>query len=95
MRAFPRPDMMYDHRNDLATDSEPLVPIGRSIESTDDLFQNSIWSMWRHAYPTEDEKVRHGVQETITHKMDEEQAWESKAAEPTVIHSEERDATRG
>ena len=24
---------------------------GRSIESTDDLFQNSIWTMYKRAYP--------------------------------------------
>ncbi|KAE8367921.1 hypothetical protein BDV27DRAFT_168913 [Aspergillus caelatus] len=34
---------------------------GRSIESIDDLFQRPLWSMWRHAYPTEDEKVRQGI----------------------------------
>ncbi|KAH7062984.1 hypothetical protein BKA63DRAFT_429064 [Paraphoma chrysanthemicola] len=36
---------------------------GRSIESMDDLFQHSIWSMWKRAYPTEEEKVRHDVGE--------------------------------
>ncbi|EMR64690.1 putative quinate permease protein [Eutypa lata UCREL1] len=61
---------------------------GRSIESTDDLFQNSIWSMWRHAYPTEEEKVRHDVQEVFAHKLDEEQGWKAKAPEPTVVHAE-------
>lgn len=34
---------------------------GRSIESMDDLFQRSLWTMWKHAYPTEEEKVRHDV----------------------------------
>lgn len=34
---------------------------GRSIESMDDLFQHSIWSMWRRAYPTDEDKVRHDV----------------------------------
>ncbi|KAE8421588.1 hypothetical protein BDV36DRAFT_280649 [Aspergillus pseudocaelatus] len=34
---------------------------GRSIESIDDLFQRPLWSMWRHAYPTEEEKVRQGI----------------------------------
>lgn len=38
---------------------------GRSIESMDDLFQRPLWTMWRHAYPTEDEKVRHVVQEMM------------------------------
>jgi hypothetical protein len=32
---------------------------GRSIESMDDLFQRPLWTMWRHAYPTEEEKIRH------------------------------------
>lgn len=38
---------------------------GRSIESMDDLFQRPLWSMWKHAYPTEEEKVRHDVQDAI------------------------------
>lgn len=36
---------------------------GRSIESMDDLFQRPLWTMWKHAYPTDEEKVRHDVQE--------------------------------
>ena len=35
----------------------------RSIESMDDLFQRSLWTMYKHAYPTEEEKVRSDVQE--------------------------------
>jgi hypothetical protein len=38
---------------------------GRSIESMDDLFQRPLWTMYKHAYPTEEEKVRSGVQEAI------------------------------
>ena len=38
---------------------------GRSIESMDDLFQRSLWTMYKHAYPTEEEKVRSDVQETV------------------------------
>lgn len=38
---------------------------GRSIESMDDLFQRPLWTMWRHAYPTEEEKVRHDVHEMM------------------------------
>lgn len=38
---------------------------GRSLESMDDLFERPLWMMWRHAYPTEEEKVRHGVQEAV------------------------------
>lgn len=37
---------------------------GRSIESMDDLFQRPLWTMWKHAYPTEEEKVRQDVRET-------------------------------
>lgn len=40
---------------------------GRSIESMDDLFQHSLWTMFKRAYPTEDEKVRHDVQEILHH----------------------------
>ena len=36
---------------------------GRSIESMDDLFQRPLWTMWRHAYPTKEETVRHGIQQ--------------------------------
>lgn len=45
---------------------------GRSIESMDDLFSTSIWTMWKHAYPTEEEKVRHDVQDMIVQKTAEE-----------------------
>lgn len=38
---------------------------GRSIESMDDLFERSLWTMWRHAYPTEEEKTLHGVQDRL------------------------------
>ncbi|OHF00638.1 quinate permease [Colletotrichum orchidophilum] len=38
---------------------------GRSIESMDDLFAHSLWTMFKRAYPTEDEKVRHDVQEQL------------------------------
>ena len=41
---------------------------GRSIESMDDLFEHSIWSMWKRAYPTEEEKVRRDVQEQLIHE---------------------------
>ncbi|KAJ5020460.1 hypothetical protein J3E73DRAFT_262874 [Bipolaris maydis] len=45
---------------------------GRSIESMDDLFQYSIWSMWKRAYPKEDEMVRQDVGD-ITHDEKDEQ----------------------
>jgi len=38
---------------------------GRSIESMDDLFQRPLWTMWKHAYPTEDEQLRHDVREML------------------------------
>ncbi|KAI1872872.1 uncharacterized protein JN550_003746 [Neoarthrinium moseri] len=64
---------------------------GRSIESMDDLFQHSIWTMWKHAYPTEEEKVRHDVQEKVVHNLvDEEKAVEGKELEATVVHEERR-----
>ncbi|KAI3532264.1 quinate permease [Colletotrichum filicis] len=43
---------------------------GRSIESMDDLFAHSLWTMFKRAYPTEDEKVRHDVQEQLQHEED-------------------------
>ncbi|ETS81706.1 hypothetical protein PFICI_06708 [Pestalotiopsis fici W106-1] len=62
---------------------------GRSIESMDDLFQRSIWTMWKHAYPTEEEKVRHDVQEKIVGDLaDEEKVIEGKDQESTVVHAE-------
>ncbi|KAJ0418719.1 hypothetical protein BJY00DRAFT_324703 [Aspergillus carlsbadensis] len=42
---------------------------GRSIESMDDLFQRPLWTMWRHAYPTEEEMVRQGVREDMDQKV--------------------------
>ncbi|CAG7983508.1 unnamed protein product [Penicillium salamii] len=36
---------------------------GRSMESMDDLFERPLWTMWKHAYPTEEEKVRRDVRE--------------------------------
>ncbi|KAH8672421.1 quinate permease [Ilyonectria robusta] len=44
---------------------------GRSIESMDDLFQHSLWTMFKRAYPTEEEKVRHDVQEIIQQEKTE------------------------
>ena len=47
--------------------------------------------MWRHAYPTEEEKVRHDVQEQMVHKMNEEEGWGDKAPESTAVHAERRE----
>ncbi|KAK6843478.1 quinate permease [Apiospora arundinis] len=64
---------------------------GRSIESMDDLFQNSIWTMWRHAYPTEEEKVRHDVQDQVVQMAkDEEAGFSKKDDEATAVHRESR-----
>ncbi|KAK8095526.1 hypothetical protein PG999_013548 [Apiospora kogelbergensis] len=64
---------------------------GRSIESMDDLFQNSIWTMWRHAYPTEEDKVRHDVQDqAVQMAKDEEAGLDKKDNEATVVHKESR-----
>ncbi|KAL8349185.1 hypothetical protein RB601_002001 [Gaeumannomyces tritici] len=57
---------------------------GRSIESMDDLFEHRLWEMFRHAYPTEDEKVRKDVQRQM---LDE-----TKGAEG-VVHAERSSAT--
>lgn len=38
---------------------------GRSIESMDNLFERPLWTMWRNAYPTEEEKTRSDVREEI------------------------------
>ncbi|GCB27746.1 probable quinate permease [Aspergillus awamori] len=45
---------------------------GRSIESIDDLFQRPLWTMWRHAYPTEEEKVRQGIPQVAKGQTNEE-----------------------
>ncbi|KAJ9137931.1 Quinate permease [Pleurostoma richardsiae] len=63
---------------------------GRSIESMDDLFQHSIWTMWRHAYPTEEEKVRHDVQEMFIQKAKDEEGGLGEKEETTVVHEERR-----
>ncbi|KAK8139817.1 Quinate permease [Apiospora sp. TS-2023a] len=64
---------------------------GRSIESMDDLFQNSIWSMWRRAYPTEEDKVRHDVHEqAVQMEKDEEAGFGRKDDEATAVHRESR-----
>ncbi|KAK9770537.1 putative Major facilitator superfamily (MFS) profile domain-containing protein [Seiridium cardinale] len=63
---------------------------GSSIGSMDDPFQRSIRPMWKHTYPTEDEKVRHDVQEKIVQQVkDEGRSLEKKDTGPTVIHDEE------
>jgi hypothetical protein len=60
---------------------------GRSIESMDDLFQRPLWTMWKHAYPTEEEMVRHGVREEMDQKgvEDDENA---KRRDSRAVHVE-------
>ncbi|KAL8389090.1 hypothetical protein RB595_008796 [Gaeumannomyces hyphopodioides] len=48
---------------------------GRGMASMDDLFQRSIWTMWRHAYPTTEEKVRHDVQDVQDMLVQREHKW--------------------
>lgn len=38
---------------------------GRSLESMDDLFERSLFTMWKHAYPTEEEKTFHVANEVL------------------------------
>ena len=55
---------------------------GRSIESMDDLFERPLWMMWKCAYPTEEEKVRHGVQEKVLEdKVEDEEGEDAEARE--------------
>ncbi|KAJ6073669.1 uncharacterized protein N7446_001446 [Penicillium canescens] len=42
---------------------------GRSMESMDDLFERPLWTMWKHAYPTEEEKMRRDVREEMNSKI--------------------------
>ncbi|KAJ5747023.1 uncharacterized protein N7511_008719 [Penicillium nucicola] len=42
---------------------------GRSMESMDDLFERPLWTMWKHAYPTEEEKMRRDVREEMNTKL--------------------------
>lgn len=38
---------------------------GRSLESMDDLFDRSLFTMWKHAYPTEEQKTFHIANELL------------------------------
>lgn len=42
---------------------------GRSMESMDDLFERPLWTMWKHAYPSEEEKMRRDVREEMNSKI--------------------------
>jgi hypothetical protein len=57
---------------------------GRSLESMDDLFQRPLWSMWKHAYPTEEEKIRHDIADKVVQDHDDIK----KGLTPTVLHTE-------
>ncbi|KAJ5994911.1 hypothetical protein N7481_001888 [Penicillium waksmanii] len=55
---------------------------GRSIESMDNLFERPLWLMWRHAYPTEEEKIRSDVRENIVAgKLDNDDERQKDRAE--------------
>lgn len=43
---------------------------GGSIESMDDRFEHSTWTMWTRAYPAGADKVRHGFQEQVSEGKD-------------------------
>jgi hypothetical protein len=62
---------------------------GRSIESMDDLFQRSIFTMWKNAYPTESDKVRQDVQDLLAHKAVEEDVDQEKAPGRVGQHVED------
>ena len=63
---------------------------GRSIESMDDLFERPLWMMWKHAYPTEEEKVRHGVQEAVLEaKVEDGRAEEGEGGEGANVRIRE------
>lgn len=59
---------------------------GRSIESMDDLFAHSIWTMFRRAYPTEEDKVRHDVHDKMA--LDEEPDASDVKKQGGAVHVE-------
>ena len=62
---------------------------GRSIESMDDLFQRPLWLMFKHAYPTEEEKVRSDVQDMIyVDKLGEDEVAEKSKNSGAAVHVE-------
>jgi hypothetical protein len=59
---------------------------GRSIESMDDLFQRPLWTMYKHAYPTEEEKVRSDVQ--ASRRMDKSDSVARQRKGSASVHVE-------
>lgn len=59
---------------------------GRSIESMDDLFQRPLWTMYKHAYPTEEEKVRSDVQ--AARRMEKSDSAECQGKNSTSLRVE-------
>ena len=59
---------------------------GRSIESMDDLFQRPLWTMYKHAYPTEEEKVRSDVQ--AARRMDKSSPSRHRGKNSSSVHVE-------
>lgn len=46
---------------------------GRSLEAMDDLFERPLYTMFKHAYPTEEEKVYHVANQVYEDKESSEQ----------------------
>jgi hypothetical protein len=59
---------------------------GRSIESMDDLFQRPLWTMYKHAYPTEEEKVRSDVQ--ASRRIDKSDSTAHQRKNSASVHVE-------
>ena len=59
---------------------------GRSIESMDDLFAGSIWTMYKRAYPTEEQKTRHDVPDLMHLEKDTDEIGDDKT--PAPVHVE-------
>jgi hypothetical protein len=59
---------------------------GRSIESMDDLFQRPLWTMYKHAYLTEEEKVRSDVQ--ASRRMDKSDSATHQRKGSASVHVE-------
>ncbi|RDW92709.1 sugar porter family MFS transporter [Aspergillus mulundensis] len=60
---------------------------GRSIESMDDLFQRPLWTMWRHAYPTEEETVRHGVRDAKQAENEEREDGDKRESRASHVET--------
>jgi hypothetical protein len=59
---------------------------GRSIESMDDLFQRPLWTMYKHAYPTQEEKTRSDVR--AARQIDKSDSSAHQGKDITSVHVE-------